>query len=72
MKISYDREADIMMIEISKEKIDYAEESGTIIIHFSKKNRPVLLEILDASEFLSLVTKASIRAKKEELIDIGI
>ena len=36
MKIGYDREVDILMIEISDENIDYAEEAGPMIIHFTK------------------------------------
>ena len=34
MKIKYDRDVDILMIELSDEKIDYAEEAGPMIIHF--------------------------------------
>ena len=65
MNISYDREKDIMMLELSKAKIDHAEQSGPIIMHFSKKDKPVLMEILDASEFLAATLKFSIRARKE-------
>jgi len=67
MKISYDREQDIMMLELSKQKIDHAEQAGQIIVHFSKKDKPVLLEILDASEFLAATFKYSIRSRKETL-----
>ena len=55
MKIKYDRDVDILMIELSDEKIDYAEETGPMIIHF----------FLDASEFLAELTKISTRADKE-------
>jgi len=65
MNISYDREKDIMMLELSKAKIDHAEQAGPIIMHFSKKDKPVLLEILDASDFLAATLKSSIRARKE-------
>jgi len=67
MNISYDRESDIMMLELSKNKIDHAEQSGQIIIHFSKQDKPVLLEILDASEFMANTLKSSLRTKKETL-----
>ncbi|MFW6194469.1 MAG: DUF2283 domain-containing protein [Halobacteriota archaeon] len=53
MKIKYDSEVDIVMIEFSDEDIDHAEETENMIIHFSRENKPVLVEILDASEFLS-------------------
>ena len=49
MKISYNRKNDILIYEVSEEPIDYAEEVGPIIVHFSKKGKPVLMEILDAS-----------------------
>ncbi len=72
MRISYDRDADILMIEISDEDIDYAEEAGPMIIHFSKDGKPVLIEILDASEFLAEITKISMKAKSKELIEAQI
>ena len=72
MNISYDRENDIMMIELSKSKISHAEQSGQIIIHFSKQDKPVLLEILDASEFIANTLKSSLRSKKESLHTIGV
>lgn len=52
MNFRYDKEDDVLMIWFSKEKIDFAEQSGDVIMHFSKKKRPVLMEILDASAFL--------------------
>ncbi len=63
MKISYDREEDILMVETAPGKIDYAEEMGPIIVHFNKDDKPVLLEILNASDFLSMATKSSIKAE---------
>jgi len=72
MKLSYDRETDILMVETSKEPIDYAEEIGSIIVHFSKKNKPVLLEILDFSDFFSKASKLAIKAKKEEMVDLAV
>ena len=65
MNISYNRQNDIMMLELSKAKIDHAEQTGSIIVHFSRKDKPVLLEILDASEFIANTLKSSIRAREE-------
>ena len=70
MKVSYDRESDILMIQVGDEKIDYAEEMGPIIIHFTEKGKPVLLEILDASEFLSQTAKISIRSKAPNPVEV--
>lgn len=72
MRISYDRERDILLLETSKKEIDYAEEVGSIIVHFSKDKKPVLLEILDASDFISAATKATIKAKEERLVHLSI
>jgi uncharacterized protein YuzE len=51
-KISYSKDVDVLLIELSDKKIDYAEEEGQIIIHFSENGEPVLLEILDAKDFI--------------------
>lgn len=53
LKISYESKADVLTFEVSKKSIDFAEEIGNIVVHFSKDNSPVLLEILEASQFLS-------------------
>ena len=64
MKISYDRDEDILSIELdSTATIDHAEHTGSVILHLSPDDRPVLLEILHASEFLSSLVKVSMRAK---------
>ena len=56
MKVRYSREDDVLLIELSEEKIDYAEEAGPIIVHFAEDGKPVILEILDASEFIAELT----------------
>jgi uncharacterized protein YuzE len=62
MKINYDRSEDILMIEISSEgEIDHAEHNDPFITHFSSDGQLLLLEILDASEFLSSLIKISLR-----------
>jgi len=65
MKVRYDRKQDILMYEVSDEPIDYAEEVGPIIAHFTKEGKPVLLEILDASEFLAETTRITMKSKDE-------
>jgi len=65
MKVRYDREMDIATIELSPKKIDHAQEAKNIIIHFTKHNEPVVLEILDASKFLMNITQATIKSKTE-------
>jgi len=57
MKIKYNKEDDVLMVTLNKEPIDYAEQSGDLIVHFSPKREAVLLEILDASVFLKDTAK---------------
>lgn len=62
MRIRYSREEDVLLIELSDEEIDHAEEAGPLIVHVSREGRPVAIEILDASEFLAKVSSAAMRA----------
>jgi hypothetical protein len=46
----------------SGDTIDDAEEAGSVIAHFTADGSPILLEILDASEFLSASIGPALRA----------
>jgi len=70
MKMSYNRESDVLLIQVSEEKIDYAEEMGPIIIHFTKEGKPVLLEVLDASEVISEATKIGMKTKAPTPVEL--
>ncbi len=63
-KIKYSKDVDALLIELSDKPIDYAEEEGQIIVHFTKEGEPVLFEILDAREFI-LNSMASVLQEKE-------
>ena len=53
MKITrYSKDVDILMVKVSDEPIGYAEEADRFIVHFSKDGKPVLLEILEAKDFI--------------------
>jgi hypothetical protein len=52
MKVKYNREVDILLLWLSDDPFDYAEESEGVITHYSADGRPVLLEIQGAREFL--------------------
>lgn len=52
-KITYEPEADVLMVEVSNAAIDHASEVGNVVVHFTKQNKPVLIEILEASKFVS-------------------
>ena len=66
-KIKYSKDVDVLLIELSKKQIDYAEEEGQMIIHFSKDGEPVLLEIMDAKNFV-LNSISSVFKEQEVLI----
>ena len=72
MRLRYDREQDILLMEVSDEVIDYAEEVGPIIVHFTEAGCPVLLEIMDASEFLTQATKVTMKSAGEYFIEIPV
>lgn len=60
-KISYEPEADVLTWEISPDApIDSAREVGNIVVHFTKNNVPVLIEILEASSFIKRAEDAFI------------
>ena len=67
MKVRYSRGEDVLLLELSEERVDYAEETGPVIVHFTKDGRPVILEILDASEFITEISKAAMRAREEPI-----
>ena len=53
VSIAYDPDADVLSWDLaSKAPISHATEMGNIIVHFSKKNLPVLIEVLEASRLV--------------------
>jgi len=63
MKYKYDRETDVLVIQLSDEKPDFGEQQGNIITHYNKDNKPVEIEILDASETAVGMIKAMLPQK---------
>ncbi|MBU2576050.1 MAG: DUF2283 domain-containing protein [Bacteroidota bacterium] len=53
INFSYEPEADVISWELSDRPIVDAKEVDNIIIHFAQDNTPVLVEILEASKFLT-------------------
>jgi len=67
MRVRYDRDEDILIIEVMSEGIiDHAEQVDGVIVHLTRDSRLVLLEILDASEFLSSLVRVTMRPSPEE------
>ena len=66
MKIRYDWEEDVLLIEMMPDGIvDHAEQSDSIIAHLTADGRIVLLEILDASRFLTAIFQQMIQRGAE-------
>ena len=66
LHMTYDPAVDVLLVEVSKRPIDYAEEMGPVIVHFTKDHKPVALEILDASQFVTQATAASLLTKADK------
>lgn len=65
MKVRYDREEDVLSIEVmSQGIIDHAEQTDSLIAHFTADGRLVLLEILDASRFLASILQLALRGEE--------
>ncbi|MDD5031902.1 MAG: DUF2283 domain-containing protein [Patescibacteria group bacterium] len=56
----YDHEANLISWEITQGKIDHAREFGNFIIHLSSSGKPILVEILDASNFVGQLDKIKV------------
>ncbi|MCA6505350.1 MAG: DUF2283 domain-containing protein [Pseudanabaena sp.] len=61
-KISYSKDVDALLIEISNDAIAYAEEDGQVILHYSPDDKLVLVEILDFRRFMSEESVAAMLA----------
>jgi hypothetical protein len=70
MKAKYNREDDVLLIFLSDDRIDHAEESAGIVMHFSETGRPVLMEVLDASRFLASLTRITAHSQSGELVTV--
>lgn len=66
MKIEYYDEDDILVVKLSNKPYDYAEMEENFIVHFTKDDKPVRIEILDASKFLKEQSKALPQAIKRK------
>ncbi len=48
VKVSYERDADILRFEAPEGGIiDHAQEMGNLVVHFTKDEKPVLVEVLE-------------------------
>lgn len=66
MKIKYYKEDDILVFKLSDKPYDHAEMQGNFIVHFTKNEQPVRIEILNAHSFLEEQAKALPRDVKNK------
>ena len=59
-KISFNKDVDALLVELSESPIAYAEEEGQVILHYSEDEKLVLVEILDFRRFMSEETVTSL------------
>jgi len=50
MRCEYDPEADVLLITLSRERPDFADQSQNVIAHYNKQGKPIEIEILNARE----------------------
>lgn len=69
MKSRYDKDVDVLLIEIRNRKPAYGEEIGEgIIIHYDEERNPVEMEILDAKKHLVKWIEEALSIKKETVV----
>lgn len=57
MKAKYYEDADLISWRLSNKPYKHASRSGDFVVHFSKDEEPVLIEILNAAKFLKETNK---------------
>lgn len=51
-KITYNADGNALLVELSDQPIDHAEEARPLILHYAPDGSIVLVEILDARAFV--------------------
>jgi len=67
MKPKYNIEADLLSFRLSKKHYKYARQEGDVIVHYSENKEPVLIEILNATEFLKQTNKSLPKQVREQV-----
>ena len=56
-KISYSKDVDILMIQLSNKKVDDSYDVGDMIVQVDENGEPVLLEIFNGKKYLKELGK---------------
>lgn len=68
-KMIYEPKDDVLNIWLSRKPIDYAEQTGDVIVHFTKDREAVYIEVLDASKLLKDLSKTLPKSLKQSWLD---
>ncbi len=68
MDYKYDPDADVLAITIAKTPFDHAQEMGDFVVHFSKTDKPVYIEILNAHQFLTHAATKLPKSSQREIV----
>lgn len=71
MKVRYDQEEDILMIQLARKKIDDSYETEHSIVSVGKKGEPVLVEIFDAKKFFAKTGRVLPKEIKQKFFSIS-
>lgn len=52
MRVKYSPDVDVLLVRLSDDPVDYAEETDGVIAHFAHDGKPILFEIQGARDFL--------------------
>jgi hypothetical protein len=58
------------MIYLSDDLIEYVEEADGLMLHFSYDDRPTVLEIQEASDWLARLTKITATAQPDQALPV--
>jgi uncharacterized protein YuzE len=70
MKYEYDPKTDILMLKLSAEKPDFAEQKENVITHYNKQGKPIEIEILDASRTAIKIIETIFGSKRAAVTNI--
>ncbi|MBI4067016.1 DUF2283 domain-containing protein, partial [Candidatus Gottesmanbacteria bacterium] len=66
----YFKDDNLLVIELSKKPFEYAEMMDDFVVHYTKKNEPVLIEVLDATRFLKETNKVLPRDVRRQIFSV--
>jgi hypothetical protein len=70
MRLRYNRGTDILTLELSDAPIDHADEAGPLIVYFTEDDRLIMVEILEASDFLAKLMKGAMQADAKRAVEV--